>query len=68
MTTIRRLSTVDANFDGQLTALLAWESVNDHQLQQTVAQMLAHVQAEGDSAVVETLAVLTKLARKVWPN
>jgi len=53
MTTIRRLSTVDANFDGQLTALLAWESVNDHQLQQTVAQMLAHVQAEGDSAVVE---------------
>lgn len=51
--TIRRLNIEDANFEADLNALLAWDSVNDHQLQQTVVDILARVKAQGDSAIVD---------------
>jgi histidinol dehydrogenase len=53
MTTIRRLSTLDAQFESQLTSLLAWDSVNDHQLQQTVADILERVKTQGDAALID---------------
>ncbi len=53
MTIIRRLSTLDAQFDSQLTALLAWESVNDNQLQQTVADIIERVKTQGDAAIID---------------
>jgi histidinol dehydrogenase len=53
MTTIRRLSTLDAQFESQLTTLLAWDSVNDHQLQQTVADILDRVKEQGDAALID---------------
>lgn len=53
MTTIRRLTSIDSQFDQQLSALLAWESVNDNQLQHTVAEIIACVKAQGDAAVVD---------------
>jgi histidinol dehydrogenase len=51
--TIRRLTIQDADFSTQLNSLLAWESVNDHQLQQTVSDILARVKQQGDSAVLD---------------
>jgi histidinol dehydrogenase len=53
MTTIRRLNTLDAQFESQLTSLLAWDSVNDHQLQQTVADILERVKTQGDAALID---------------
>jgi len=53
MTTIRRLSTLDAEFDSQLSALLAWDSVNDAQLQQTVVDIIERVKTQGDEALLD---------------
>ena len=51
--TIRRLNIQDTDFSAKLNTLLAWESVNDHQLQQTVSDILARVKQQGDSAVLD---------------
>ncbi|MCB1658251.1 MAG: histidinol dehydrogenase [Moraxellaceae bacterium] len=53
MVSIRRLSTTAANFEQELNQLLAWESVNDHQLQQTVLDIIGRVQQQGDVAVLD---------------
>ena len=50
---MRRLSTVDAGFDAALSALLAFESAQDPQVDATVAAILADVKARGDAAVLE---------------
>lgn len=50
---IRRLSSDQADFAEQMDALLAWEAVSDHQVQQIVTDILADVKARGDAAVVE---------------
>ncbi len=51
--TIRRLDAQNANFTAELDALLAWESVNDSQLQHTVINILAQVKKLGDAAVLD---------------
>lgn len=50
---MKQLNTKDANFWKQLEALLAWESVSDTAVSETVSDILAQVKARGDEAVVE---------------
>lgn len=50
---IRRLSSVSVNFSAELNNLLAWESVSDPQLAQTVATIISDVRSKGDAAVIE---------------
>ena len=49
---MRTLSTLDSNFDAQLTALLAFETVNDPQLLATVDDIIAQVRQGGDAVVL----------------
>jgi histidinol dehydrogenase len=50
---IRRLASEQADFNEQLSALLAWESVSDSQVQATVTDILWQVKQRGDAAVIE---------------
>ena len=50
---ISRLSTTDSDFQQQLDALLAWESVSDAGVFQTVTDVLNDVRKRGDAAVLE---------------
>jgi histidinol dehydrogenase len=50
---IRTLNTQQENFTQSLDSLLAWESVSDTQVQQTVLDILHQVKSRGDEAVVE---------------
>jgi histidinol dehydrogenase len=50
---IRRFSTVDANFDNELKQLLAFETAQDDQIDQVVADILRDVKKRGDAAVLE---------------
>ena len=49
---MRQLSSQDANFEQQLTELLAFETVNDAQLLTTVDDIIANVRHGGDSVVL----------------
>ncbi len=49
---MRRLSTQDQNFQQQFAELLAFETVNDPELLQTVDQIIADVRAKGDVHVL----------------
>jgi len=53
MVEIRQLSTADSDFNQQLEALLAWESVSDGQVNQVVNDVIADIRARGDAALVE---------------
>jgi len=50
---IQKLNTQEAEFTASLDKLLAWESVSDHQVQQTVLDILHQVKSRGDDAVIE---------------
>lgn len=50
---IRRLSTIDASFDQDLKALLAFETAQDDSVDAVVANILKDVKARGDVAVLE---------------
>ena len=50
---MRQLSTQDADFDSQLTELLAFETVNDADLLKTVDDIIAKVRHGGDRVVLE---------------
>ena len=50
---IRRFSTRDATFDADLKALLAFETAQDDQIDQVVADILRNVKQRGDAAVLE---------------
>ncbi|MCE1183252.1 MAG: histidinol dehydrogenase, partial [Rhodocyclales bacterium] len=50
---IKRLFTVDADFEAKMDALLAFEAAADEGIERTVACILADVKARGDVAVVE---------------
>jgi len=56
MPTIRRLATTDADFDRRLDDLLAWESVSDTKVRQTVDDIIADVRARGDAALIDCTA------------
>lgn len=50
---VRRFSTADVNFDSELKALLAFETAQDDQIDQVVANILRDVKKRGDEAVLE---------------
>lgn len=50
---IRRLSTLDASFDQDLKALLAFETAQDDSVDSVVANILKDVKTRGDAAVLE---------------
>ena len=50
---MRRLSTQDSAFNAQLDDLLAWESVSDIEVQQSVTHIVTEVRRRGDDALVE---------------
>jgi histidinol dehydrogenase len=52
MSDIRKLTTSDADFQQQLDALLAWESVSDTAINDTVNQIIQAIRSEGDNALV----------------
>jgi len=53
MPEITELTTRDADFDRRLERLLAWESVSDKRVQQTVDEILSEVRQRGDAALLE---------------
>ena len=53
MTVIRRLNSTAPDFRKTLANLLAWESVSDEQVFQSVRDIVASVRSRGDAAVVE---------------
>jgi len=50
---IRRFSSSDTNFDSDLKQLLAFETAQDDQIDQVVADILRDVKKRGDAAVLE---------------
>jgi histidinol dehydrogenase len=50
---MRRLSSADVNFDEQLNSLLAFETVNDAALVQTVDQIIHDVRTHGNAHVLK---------------
>jgi len=50
---ISRLDTASADFGERLDALLAWESVSDAAVQQSVAEIVQAVRSRGDAALLE---------------
>lgn len=50
---IKRLNTQDAGFEAELKALLAFETAQDDNIDQVVANILRDVKARGDAAVLE---------------
>lgn len=50
---IKRLNTQDAAFEAELKALLAFETAQDDNIDQVVANILKDVKARGDAAVLE---------------
>ena len=50
---IRRLSTQDESFKDELDALLAWDSVSDLDVQQTVSNIVFDVRKRGNDALLE---------------
>jgi histidinol dehydrogenase len=58
---IRRLSSRAADFDEELTRLLAFEETADEKLEATVASILADVRKRGDAAVLEYTARFDRL-------
>ena len=50
---MRRLSTVQTDFDSQLSRLLAFEGAQDPKVDETVAAILADVKVRGDVALIE---------------
>ncbi|WP_438466191.1 histidinol dehydrogenase [Marinomonas sp. PE14-40] len=50
---IRRLSTQDESFKDELDALLAWDSVSDLDVQQTVSNIVFDVRKQGNQALLE---------------
>ncbi len=53
MSLIKRLSTKDHDFQSVLDDLLAWDSVSDDQVQQTVAGIIRDLRARGDAALLD---------------
>jgi histidinol dehydrogenase len=56
MAEITRLHTRDADFWARLDALLAWESVSDTGVNDTVNRVIADIRARGDAALLEYTA------------
>ena len=53
MINIKQLNSSDSDFQQRLDALLAWESVSDTAVTDTVKEILSEVKSKGDSAVID---------------
>ncbi len=53
MSEIRQLSTANSRFQEQLDQLLAWESVSDASVNNTVNEILSAIRNQGDAALLE---------------
>jgi len=53
MINIKQLNSSDSDFQQRLDTLLAWESVSDTAVTDTVKEILAEVKASGDQAVID---------------
>ena len=53
MADIRKLNSADGDFRGQLQALLAWESVSDGAVNETVNAIIQDIRLRGDDALIE---------------
>ena len=53
---IKKLSSVDANFESDLTALLAFESAQDPKIETVARDILADVKTRGDQALLDYTA------------
>ncbi|MEJ2609252.1 MAG: histidinol dehydrogenase [Candidatus Thiodiazotropha sp.] len=53
MSEIRQLSTCDNDFQQQLNALLAWESVSDTAVNETVNQIIQAIREKGNAALLD---------------
>ena len=53
MVAIKRLSTVDVDFEAKMDELLAFEAASDASIERTVIGILADVKSRGDAAVLE---------------
>ncbi|EDN67622.1 Histidinol dehydrogenase [Beggiatoa sp. PS] len=53
MLEIQRLTTLANNFWSQLDSLLAWDSIADDNITQTVRKILQHVRHKGDTALLD---------------
>ena len=49
---ITKLSSAQSDFDAQLSALLAWESVSNKDVAQTVDDIIATIRSQGDVALI----------------
>jgi len=58
MLTIKQLNSQAAGFDAELERLLAWESVSDTRVQQTVSNIIQRIRTEGDAALIDLTAQL----------
>ena len=50
---MRTLDSQQADFTQAMDDLLSWESVSDHQVQQTVLDILHQIKTRGDEALIE---------------
>ena len=53
MLDIKRLDSIDPEFDAQLTALVAWDETLDDAVHKTVKEIISAVRSRGDAAVIE---------------
>ncbi len=53
MADIRKLNTADVDFQQELDALLAWESVSDTAVNDVVHDVIAQIRARGDAALID---------------
>ncbi len=53
MANIKRLNASDDSFMAQLDALLAWDSVSDSSVNDTVNEVIRRIRAEGDAALLD---------------
>lgn len=53
MINIKQLNSSESDFQQQLDKLLAWESVSDTAVTETVKEILAEVKSKGDQAVID---------------
>jgi histidinol dehydrogenase len=53
MADIRKLNTAEPDFQQQLAALLAWDSVSDVAVNQVVNEVIADIRSRGDAALVD---------------
>ncbi len=56
MAEIRQLSTEDADFEHQLNRMLAWDTVSDGDVNETVNGIIADIRGRGDAALMELTA------------